>query len=160
MQSDDSSCSDDGGWPDLMQSDLDELSRIRARSFMQHMLLTTAFFGLVGTAALVGKMTREVWKIDRCSDLFYDMENSWPKYSLHLQDKLYIKHFTVDFTTFRYIYNEVKVSLHLLHAVHFCIPGSLTPAWQCSMKLRRWRCKEIGCHEALPGKRQHRQLYS
>ena len=91
---DDRSSSDDDGLPDLMQFDLDELSRIRARNFMQHMLLTTAFFELVGTAALVGKMPRENWKIDRCSDLFYIMENSWPKYSQHLQDKLYIKHFS------------------------------------------------------------------
>ena len=68
MQMDDSSSSDDDGLPDLMQSDPDELSRIRARNFMQHMLLTTAFFGLVRTAALVGNMPREVWKIDRCSD--------------------------------------------------------------------------------------------
>ena len=66
MQMDDSSSSDDDGLPDLMQSDPDELSRIRV--VMQHMLLTTTFFGLVGTAALVGKMPREVWKIDRCSD--------------------------------------------------------------------------------------------
>jgi len=110
MQMDDSSSSDDDGLPDLMQSDPDELSRIRARNFMQHMLLTTAFFGLVGTAALVGKMPREVWKIDRCSDRFYDMENSWPKYSPHLQDKLYIQHFRVDYTTFRYIYKGGKRS--------------------------------------------------
>ena len=85
-----------------MQFDPDELSCIRARNLMQHMLLTTAFFGLVGTAALVGKMPREVWTVDRCSDLFYDMENSRPNHSLHLQDKLYIKHFRVDYTTFRY----------------------------------------------------------
>ena len=121
MQLDDSSSSDDDGWPDLMQSDPGELTRIRARNFMQHMLLTTAFFGLIGTAALVGKMPREVWKIDRCSDLFYDMENSWPKYSLHLQDKLYIKHFRVDYTTFRYIYNEVQVSHQVLHLTKLCI---------------------------------------
>ena len=121
MQLDDSSSSDDDGWPDLMQSDPDKLSRIRARNFMQHMLLTTAFFGLVGPAALVGKMTREVWKIDRCSDLFYDMENSWPRYSMHLQDKLYIKHFRVDYTTFRHIYNEVKVSHQVLHLTKLCI---------------------------------------
>ena len=44
MQLDDSSSSDDHGWPDLMQSDPGELTRIRARNFMQHMLLTTAFF--------------------------------------------------------------------------------------------------------------------
>ena len=62
MQSNDSSSSDDVGWPDLTQSDPDELSRIRSRNFMQHMLLTTAFFGLVGNAALVAKMTISVLK--------------------------------------------------------------------------------------------------
>ena len=121
MQSDGNFFSDDDGWPDLMQSDPEELSPIRARNFMQHMLLTTAFSGLVGPAALVGKDAQGGVELDRCSDLFYDMENSWPKYSLHLQDKLYIKHFRVDYTTFRYIYNEVQVSHQVLHLTKLCI---------------------------------------
>ena len=82
--------SDDDWMPDFTEAEEDELRRTRFTRLSQNILLLAAYCHVMGAEFLGDEAEREVWVIDRHSDLFYDMVHFWPGYSPGLQKKLYL----------------------------------------------------------------------
>lgn len=84
--------SDDDRLPGF-RSHRNHLARTRAWRLMNNMLICAAYFNIMGTEMLAGNMPREVWMIDRSNDLYMDMLEFWPHFSVEMENRLYLKHF-------------------------------------------------------------------
>ena len=109
--------SDDDRLPGFSRSHRTHLARTRTWRLMHNMLIRAAYFNIMGTEMLAGNMPREVWMIDRSNDLYMDMLEYWPHFSVEMENREYLKHYRMDLPMFRHILREIQVQpLFLLFA--------------------------------------------
>ena len=59
--------------------------------------------------------------IDRSNDLYMDMLEYWPHFSVEMENRLYLKHFRMDLPMFRHILREIQVQPLILLFAHLCV---------------------------------------
>ncbi|DBA70532.1 TPA: hypothetical protein ACH3X2_011932 [Trebouxia sp. C0005] len=107
--------------PGFSRSHRNHLARTRAWRLMNNMRICAVYFKIMGTEMLAGNMPREAWMIDRSNDLYMDMLEYWPHFSVEMEDGEYLKHYRMDLPIFRHILREFQVQPLILLFAYLCV---------------------------------------
>ncbi|DBA70535.1 TPA: hypothetical protein ACH3X2_011935 [Trebouxia sp. C0005] len=113
--------SDGDRLPGFSRSHRNHLARTRAWRLMNNMRICAAYFKIMGTEMLAGNMPREAWMIDRSNDLYMDMLEYWPHFSVEMEDGEYLKHYRMDLPIFRHALRDIQVQPLILLFAHLCV---------------------------------------